>query len=108
MRAADLARAIPRPVVDEDDLVVRIRQLIERTQIVLERLRRVVRAHDDGNPRPGPLLLARERRVRKGGRHRARGRLWPALGVYQTELPVVDRMSTAPPFVGPGESHRAA
>src|SRR4029079_11709274 len=51
MIASDLAGAIARTVVDDDDFVLGISEPLERPQVVFERVRSVVRTHDDGDAR---------------------------------------------------------
>ena len=105
---ADLARPVLGAVVDEDDLVVGIGELLERSQVVLERVGRVVRAHDHGDARPGALPFGGERRLVEGvGDGRGRG-LQTAIVIDEPELPILDGMTAAPPLVGPRERDRSA
>ena len=105
----DLARAIARAVVDEDDFEVGIGQPLERGEAVLERVGRVVGADDDRDARPG-----RPARRRGTARRRTRARRLPppASDVRSRSTRPNAQSSTsiaaAPPFVGPGERDRAA
>jgi hypothetical protein len=64
----------------------------------------VVRAHDDGHPRPCPV---RERRARVRSLNRSQRRLRSPLPVGEPEVPVLDVVSAAMPLVGPREHERA-
>ena len=108
VRAGDLARPIFRSVVDENDFVVGVRQPVERRKTVFERVRGVVRADDHRDFRPGSLHFSGELRILEGAGNGGRGRLQSALAIHEPELPVLDRTSSAPPLVGPGECDRAA
>jgi hypothetical protein len=108
MPPGDFAGAIFRSIVDQDDLVVGIREPLERPQVVLERIFGVIRADDHRNARPGQALFWREWCVRKRLGNRHRGELRTAVGVDQTELPVVHPIPAAPPFVGPRKRKHAA
>ena len=103
MIVADLTRAIAGSVVDQNDFEIRILELFERRQAALERIGGVVRAHHDGHARPRQSGLPRKRRVLEGRRDRCRRRLDPPIPIDQTKGPIVNRMTTAPPFVRPAE-----
>ena len=108
MPVRDLARAILRSVVDQNDFVVRIREAFERDQTLFERVGCVVRAHDYRRFRPGALRVARKRHV---GERRGDGdgrRLQIPLAIDEAERPVDYRMAAAPPFIRPGERDGAA
>ena len=104
----DLARAVLRAVVDQNDFVVGVRELLERREAFVDRVGGVVRADDDGDARPVALPLGRERRVPEGRRHRLGGGFGTPIAIDQPECPVVHRVAAAPPLVGPREGHGAA
>ncbi len=100
--------AILRAVVHQDDFVVGIRQLLERAEVVLERVGCVVRADDHRHTRPRGLGLDGERRALERVGDRLERRLRPPFAVDESERPILDRVPSAPPLVGPGKRDRAA
>ena len=106
--AGNLAGAILRTVVDEDDLEVGVREPLEGREVVVERVSGVVGADDHRHARPRLLLLGRKRRVRERRRDGDRRGLQGAIAIDEPELPVVDRGPAAPPLVGPRVRHDAA
>ena len=106
MAVSDRGRAIARSVVDEDDFVIRVGQLVERREAVLDRIVRVVRADDDRHPWPRRAYLVRKRRVREGGTDGVCRRFWVPSAIDQPKCPVFDGQAAAPPLVGPGERNR--
>jgi hypothetical protein len=104
----DFAGAIARSVVDEDDLVVRIGQPLERCEAVLDGVGRVVRADNDRHTRPRRARAFRKWRVFEGRRDAGGGRFQAPLPIDEPELPVVDVGAATPPFIGPRKCDRAA
>ena len=104
----DRLRCIFRSIVDDDDFVVGVSQLVERRQTVVECVRGVVRADDDRDLGPRPLLGGRERRLAERLRHGRGGRFRAAIVIDHSERPVVDVVPATPPFVGPRERNGAA
>ena len=105
---SDRARAIPRAVVDQNDLVVGIGEPFERREAVLDRGFGVVRADDNRHARPRSPGFGWEGRVGECRRHGSGGRLGPALAGDEPERPVVHAVAATPPFVGPAKRDRSA
>ena len=105
---ADLPGAILGTVVDEDDLEIGVGQLLQRDEAVLERIGGVVSADDHRHARPRAPPLVGERRVGERRSNRSGCRLHLAIAIDEAEVPVGDRMTAAPPLVGPRERDRAA
>ena len=108
MAGADGACVIGGAIVHQNDLDVGVRQALERGQTLIERVRGVVRADHDRDPRPRPLLGFRKRRRAEHALHCLKSRLGPAGAVDETERPVLDRGAATPPLVGPREGNGAA
>ena len=108
MRAANLARPVSRAVVHEDDFEVRIDQLLERSEVVLERVGGVVGAHDHRDLRPPGPLRRGKWRVGECPGYGSCGRFRVAGAVDEPEVPVLDIEPATPPLVGPRECHCAA
>ena len=108
MPARDLSRAVLRPVVDEDDLVIGIHQPLQRGEAVFERVGGVVRAHDDRDPRPRLPHLGWKRGIGKGRGDGDRRGLRVAVAIDEPERPVVHLVAAAPPIIRPCECHRTA
>ncbi len=103
----DVRGAIVGPVVDDDNFVVRILERAESIKAIADRLRAVVRTDYDGHPRPRGLRRKRHLGVGKDFADRGQGGLRPSSAVCEPKAPVLDVLSAAMPFVGPGEHKRA-
>ena len=99
----DVGHGVGGAVVDEDDLVVRVAERLQRAQAAVEGLRAVVAADHDrhlGIARQGGqrALLAEDLR------HPVEGGLGRAVAPHQAEGPVRDRMAAREPLVRVGEA----
>ncbi len=105
----DLLRVVGRSVVHEDDLVVRIIDLHERGEAVVERAGAVVGADDDRDLRVARQLHARGHRFLAAplALDRLERFLRLAIARHEAEGPVRDLHAAGEPFVGPRIDHRA-
>ena len=84
----DLQCSIGRAVVDDDDLVIRVREILQRLQARVHRPVRVVRADHDREH--GRIRWNRRNRRSEGLTDRVVGGFRAALRVDETERPVLD------------------
>jgi hypothetical protein len=101
----DFEGAVPRAVIDDDDLVIRVVERCERGEAGLHRALGVVGADHDRHPR-----ITRQRRRQDtliAPRHRLEGGLRPALAIDQAKRPILDLVPAGKPFVGPREDEGA-
>ena len=103
----NIGRAVAGTVVHDNDFEVRIGQLFERREALVERIGSVVRADDHRHFGTRPQLRRRKRNAREDLRDRLQSRLRTTRGIDQPECPVADGVAAAPPFVGPGKRDRA-
>ena len=104
----DSARAVTRAIVHDNDFEIRVGQPFQRGEALVERLGSVVGADDDRHFHARARLRRRKRDAREDVCDRLQDRLRASLGIDQAERPVVDGVSTPPPFVRPRKRHGAA
>ena len=105
--ACDRLSRIPRSIVDDDYLVARIPQLLQRTQAFFERLRRVVRSHHHRHF--GPSSLGGERNARvESALHHLIGWLRPTIGIDESETPIIDQCIVLVKWIRPAKDNRAS
>jgi hypothetical protein len=102
--AYDVRGVVRRTIVDHDDLAVRIAQLDQALQAIADGRAAVERTHDHRDARP---VRPGERRLLVRAAHRLQRRLRPPFAIGQPELPVVDFLATAMPFIRPRKHERA-
>ena len=102
------ARIVARPVVDDDDLDLRVGERAERREAVVDGVAGVVGADHHRHLRPRRARVGRERGLGKRLAHRRQRRFRLPRRVHQAEGPVAHGVPAAPPLVGPGKRDRAA
>ncbi len=96
---------VGRPVVDDDDLEVRVLEALDPLQRLTQRSATVVSA--DHHRHPWPVPFNWERHVRESGGDRGQRRFRLAVRARQTEGPIVDVLSGTEPLIRPREHERA-
>ena len=89
-RVGEVAGAIGRSVVDDDDLEVGVVERVERGQAFADRVGGVVSANDHRDPRPGGPGVGAEGRVRKRLSDRVERRFRLTFAIDQSEIPILD------------------